>query len=524
MEGKAEKMNSIKPLTVAILIFAACGFFSLFMSFRAPLSDFGNYYYGARIISQHDGDGAQVYDVLSFNMEVEKMGGKNLFLSHATVTPQSVIFYSCLSWIGSANIAKMIFNAMGLLFFSFIFFRFLRWSNREITWPLVALILAAQVPLYYNLSFGQTYLLITAFILVAVMQAEERPWLSGIVLGIAISLKVSPILFLLWFITQRKYAVVAWTLVTCALPIGWVLLDADLSRSSTDFFTQSLPRMMDGFVSDPFSSSFQSMIVLLRKLMLQDAVLNAEPLFAATPLLIQVINTVIFAALGYALVGAWKEKRNFMSKFLLLILFLFITSGYTSTYSLLLLLPFVDLKNSVGDWVKVVLYGVIMMAPPRMFDGLSPFLEEYKLWLLIVLFIWEVRPQFGFRHIEKMQALTGLLMLGMVILKFAHRPEQLPLTYFKPGVINQDYVLHAFVSADSVKYVSYTSSGFREFAVPFEGKQAGLQEWKYAHGVKWQTIGETETGYLVLSDYHRGPGLMHLYTIRKGHLGVLSAQ
>jgi hypothetical protein len=37
-------------------------------------------------------------------------------------------------------------------------------------------------------------------------------------------------------------------------------------------------------------------------------------------------------------------------------------------------------------------------------------------------------------------------------------------------------------------------------------------------GVYWDIIGETATEYLVISDYHRGPGLTHLYTLRKDYL------
>lgn len=520
------KSLSVKPLTICILIFAACGFFSLFMSFRGPLSDFGNYYYGARTMSYRTTESAaSVYDVPTFNLMAEQSGERGLFLNHTTVTPQSTIIYRLITWISSAAIAKMIFNVIGFVFFSLVFFRFLRWKNITITWPMVAIIFAAQVPLFYNLAFGQTYLFITGFLLIAIMQADNRPWLSGLLLGISISLKISPAIFLLWFLTQRKYKVVGWTLLFCALPFAWLLSDPRYSTETIAFYQNSLPRLMDGFVSDPYSSSFQSVIVFLRKLMLPDAILNPDALINASALTIQIINTIVFVALGYFLAGAWKEKQDLRTKFALLVLFVCITSGYTSTYSLILILPFIIVGNSQRDWIRAALYSIVFVLPPRIFDGYSPFLEEYKLWIFIALFIWEAKPEFSFRRVEKMQLLTGLLLTVIVIFKLSHRPEELPLTYYKPDKANQHYVLNAYVADHSVHYLAYVGNGFQMFELPYDGIASdGTAQNNYTHGVMWKVIGETDKEYLILSDYRRGPGLTHLYTVRKEHFNVLRAK
>jgi hypothetical protein len=526
MEGEEEEMiKSIKPLTTCILIFAFCGFFGLFMSFRAPLSDFGNYYYGSKIAWERDGFYHSVYDVASFNGNVQELGEKNLFLDHATVAPTSMVLYLPLTWIANAHTAKIMFNIAGLLFFPLVLYRFLKWKNIEITWPLVALILAAQVPIYYNLSFGQTYLIVTGFIMIAIMCADTHPWVGGVLLGISICLKISPALFLIWFLTQRKFKVIIGAIFTTAVIVSAVESFGKMRLHVYDFYSYNLPRMMDGFISDPFTSSFQSVIVFLRKLMLPDAILNPNPLINGSERLVQLFSVLAFIVLAFFLVRAWKESQDVRKKFVLLILFLCITSGYTSTYSLILLLPFIIVGNTRKDWIRAGLYSIAFSLPPRIFDGYSPFMEEYKLWIFIALFIWESKVEFGFRKIEKMQLVLSLMLVGMVIFKFAHRPEELPLRYYKPDAIKHDYVFNAFVGDSTIEYLTYTEGGFKQFSVPYDGvpnyegqKNSEGKEAYHVGGVRWDIIGETATEYLVVSDYHRGPGLTHLYTLRKDYL------
>ena len=528
VEGEEKKMKDfLKPLNVCILVFAFCGFFGLFMSFRAPLSDFGNYYYGAKI-GWEDGFYYHVYNISGFNQRVQELGEQGLFLDHATVAPTSMVLYLPITWMTDAHTAKILFNILGFIFFPFVLYRFLKWKKVEMTWPFVMIVLAAQIPVYYNLSFGQTYLIVTGFLLVAIMWADTRPLLGGFLLGLTICLKISPVLFLIWFLTQRKYLVIIGAVLTTTAIALLVTKFGKMRLDLDDFYAYNLPRMMDGFISDPFSSSFQSVIVFLRKLMLPDAILNPDPLIHGNERLVQLFNVLAFIVLGYFLVKAWKENQDLRKKFVLLILFLCITSGYTSTYSLILLLPFIVVGNSKNDWIRATLYSVAFILPPRIFDGYSPFLEEYKLWIFIVLFIWESKVEFGFRRIEKMQLVVGMLLLFMVVFKFAHRPEELPLTYYKPEAVKHHYVFNAFIADGKIEYLTYADGGFKKFTVPYDGKPNYQEqinsEGKGAYhvgGVKWDIIGETETEYLVISDYHRGPGLTHLYTLRKEQLNSM---
>ncbi len=524
------KTLKLTPKQICIALFLVCGFFNVFTSFRTPLSDFGNYYYGAKLVSEGK-SAVELYDVMAFNRYAEEQGGTGLFLDHCTVSPQTTLFYQPFALIGNAQLAKSLFNWFGIVFFIFSFYRFLRRYNNEIDWKLCIVLIAALIPLYYNILFGQTYLIIAALLFEVVLNAEKLRWLSGICLGIAIALKISPAILIIWLLSERKFKIVGWT-IGFWIFITWLngALFFWMPHATIQLYTEAMPRMMNGFVSDPYSSSFQGFVVFLRKLMLPDAILNPHALISGTERLVQLINTIFFIGMSIVLVGAWKNAIDWKKKILLLLLFVNITSGYTSTYSLLLMVPFVTFgaersEFAYSDWIRVMLYAVVLMFPPRIFDGFSPFLEEYKLWIFITLFVMESKPSFSFKRLEIPQMVVGAIFFVMIIFKFTSRPEVFPLRYYHPELVTQDYVLDAILTDGSVTYVSYADGGFREYTIPAD------EEWRSfgrgsinLHGVEMKSIGTDGESMLILSDYHRGPGLFHLYTISTREYEIIIEQ
>lgn len=515
----------VKSFYLLILLFTA-GLVFTWMSASKPISDFGNYYYGAKIGFDRSIVGShQVYNVMSFNSQVEKAGETNFFLNHCTVTPQSVLLYRPFAWIPNAHTAKIVFNLFALLIFVFSLGRILKkyGEHTDVKYAMIAV--AALIPIYYNILFGQTYLLITALIIETFLQADKRPWLSGIFLAIAISLKISPAIFLIWFLTERKFKMVGWTFASGLLiAVCTFLFIPAMELPFLEYYFTSFPRIMNGYITDPYSSSFQGFVVFLRKVFVPDAILNPDALVNGSERIVYMLNSVFFVIMSFLLVGAWKAGADWKKKILLLILLVNITSGYTSTYSLLLMLPFVSVGKTQQDWIRVMLYAAILMFPPRIFDGNSPFVEEYKLWMFMAIFIMEIKAHFSFRRLDKVQLAVGVIFLSMIIAKFMQRPEQLPLTYYKPEIVKQDYILKAVHTDSAVSYVAYTQAGFQEFSVPYDGERDACESCfhQYIHGVRLINVGAKGDSLLVLSDYHRGPGLFHLYAISKRDVDRLS--
>lgn len=499
--------------------FLLTGILFILLAASKPISDFGNYYYGAKFYLRGLDPSSEIYDVMKFNQHVEQEGEKEFFLNYCTVTPQSLFLYTPFAWISNAALAKVIFNLSGLFLFVYVFGRFLKRFCPHPDWKLMCVAVAALIPFFYNIVFGQTYLLVATLLMGTVLQYEKRPLLAGVFLSIAISLKVAPVIFLLWFITERKWKVVVSTAVFWILPA--LACTLSFPRVMHDFYFGSLPRMGMGFVTDPYTSSFQGIIVLLRKLMSPDAILNPQPLLSGSEGLVHFIEIIVFLVLSVLLIGAWKNNKGIREKFLLLILFMNIVSGYSSTYSFLLLLPFISFTGTTRDWTRVLLYCIVFMFPSRLFDGYSPFLEEYKLWILLVLLLLETSGDWGFRHLEKPQLLLGLIMSAFIIFRLSQRPEVMPLTYYHPEEAKQDYVLSAYAESTTITYVTSIPEGFAQYSFNTKGEQGWTPQTSaefYTRGVHIRMIAFRGDEALVLSDYHRGPGLFHLYTIMRRDL------
>lgn len=510
-------MKSLK-ITPAVICFALLVLFGLINTlsvFRMPVSDFGNYYFGARLVGTTSLSADFISDVGLFNDYAQRVGNIPLFLNHCTVSPQTDLLYMPFVVFEDVLMAKCVFNWISIVMFVAVLYRFLRKFQPEPDVKTLLILVAAIIPAYYNILFGQTYLIITSLMMILILCIDKHKWLGGLSLAIAIALKISPAIFLIWLVSEKKFKVVGWTILFwCLITGGTFLVYIGKLEAATIFYTESMPRMMNGFVSDPYSSSFQGFIVFLRKLMLPDAILNPDALISGSERIIQLINTLFFIVISFLLVGAWKAALDWRKKILLLLLLVNITSGYTSTYSLLLLVPFISFGNSVQDWIRMMLYSMILVFPPRIFDGYSPFLEEYKLWIFIALFIMECKPSFGFRRIERPQLILASIFLVAIVFKFSQRPETMPLTYYRPDLVKQHYVLDAFPVDSSVVYISYADGAFRQYAIPIKEKwNSGDGIFTFVNGVRIKQIGTDGQNLLVLSDYHRGPGLLHLYTI-----------
>ncbi len=513
-------MKSLK-ITPAVICFALLILFGLVNTlsvFRMPVSDFGNYYYGARLIGTTSASADFLNNVGLFNDYAQLVGRMPVFLNHCTVSPQTDFLYLPFVFFEEVLWAKCVFNWVSIILFVGVLFRFLKKYSPEPDVKTMLILIAAIIPAYYNIIFGQTYLIITALMMIMILCLEKHKWLAGLSLAIAITLKISPAIFLVWLISEKRFRIIGWTvLFWCIITALTLLFYMSAIDAFTTFYTDSMPRMMNGFVSDPYSSSFQGFIVFLRKLMLPDTILNPDALINGSERLIQLINTLFFILISFILVGAWKNALDWRKKILLLLLLVNITSGYTSTYSLLLLVPFISFGNSVQDWMRMMLYGMVMVLPPRILDGYSPFLEEYKLWIFIALFIMESKPSFGFRRIEKPQLVLATIFMVVIVFKFAQRPESLPLKYYKPDLVTQHYVLDAAVIDNKLYYISFVDDFNRQYGFTMEGAWSGMEENEpfALNGVRLKRIGSDGENYLVLSDYHRGPGLFHLYTISK---------
>lgn len=159
---------------------------------------------------------------------------------------------------------------------------FLRWAVRALGanppgWALGAAVLLAMHPILGDLSHGNVNLFIAFLVLGALaLFTARRDFAAGIVLALAIACKVTPALFLPYFVWKRAWRAVAGTLVGLALwllvvpgaALGW---NRNVELLGSWFDTMVKPFVVEGKVTSEHAN--QSIPGLTFRL------LTAEPSF-----------------------------------------------------------------------------------------------------------------------------------------------------------------------------------------------------------------------------------------------------
>lgn len=122
---------------------------------------------------------------------------------------------------GGPHLAAVVWTTLQLIAFGATILLLLRWSRREsgdvaIVDPLPLVVACGlSLPVIYEATkFNQLSFFVLALVLGGVIAVERRqPWRAGLLLGLALVLKLLPGIFLLWLILKREWRALAATLV-----------------------------------------------------------------------------------------------------------------------------------------------------------------------------------------------------------------------------------------------------------------------------------------------------------------------
>ena len=104
----------------------------------------------------------------------------------------------------------------------------------------IGLLLFNYDPLIYNLAIGNTNLVILVLLVsVALAWTYKRETTAGVLLGLASAVKVTPVVFLAYFLWKRNFRLVASAVVTilASIALGWLVLGERMSRAFLDTLT-----------------------------------------------------------------------------------------------------------------------------------------------------------------------------------------------------------------------------------------------------------------------------------------------
>jgi hypothetical protein len=177
-------------------------------------------------------------------------------------------------------------------------------------WRRILLVAALSVPLNKNFLYGQYYVsLLFAFTLACWCYVHQKRFLSGLLIGLGIGLKLFPLLYLGYFLRKRDFKALTGGVIGSAAAaissiavFGW--------QANRVLFNQVLPWALRGEGLNPYDLSSGSITTLLHRLFIYEPQLNPSPsIYAAWmfALLLPLAQTVLFAP---ALLLAEPKKHN----------------------------------------------------------------------------------------------------------------------------------------------------------------------------------------------------------------------
>ena len=196
-------------------------------SLRFEASDFSPVYVAARLIA--DGKAASLYDhhPYLFNLvppgEFKETAARCGFTGTITPYVHLPLFAYLAQPLLSINVSviTILLLVMNVVAVVLSLFLVLRLTNQKpvLRWLCIAIaVLASYYPLRYGLRLGQTTPLV--FLGITSLYYLDRSGyqkLSGMLLGLIISLKITPLLLLCHFLIKRRWPVVFWAIITVSL-------------------------------------------------------------------------------------------------------------------------------------------------------------------------------------------------------------------------------------------------------------------------------------------------------------------
>lgn len=233
-----------RPLAIALLIFGLVGHL-LVQAWPAWQKvhgsgagrDFASYYYAAEVAL----DGGDPYDNRAVNAEAKAEKVRKSVHPYFYPPP----FLLTVAWVGPVSLqtsyeAWFFVNEALLL----VCLGLGVWAFGVPLWA-AALLLWTWTPIPDNAWMGQANLLALAPALAGLALAEKRPWIGGVLVGVAAMLKMSPALFLGWWLLQGRWRPVVAAIGTA---IGATLLSLPLVglAAQVRFYTEVLPGFSKG--------------------------------------------------------------------------------------------------------------------------------------------------------------------------------------------------------------------------------------------------------------------------------------
>lgn len=422
----SNKSNSAIKLAVIkyycwIPLVALCLFY-LYEAIDFPLHDFSNYYFGGKFLAQGD-FAPEIYFPYKFNRAIAALGYENIFASYAPNTPFLAVFFAPFSLL-AAGTAKLVFNAISislLVIGSYRLFSFYRISPK---WALLIPVLFL-LPIRNNILFGQVYFILFFLLAEGWLAYEKENWKSmACFWGLAILLKVFPVLLLVFLAFRKKGSYIFAIVGFCAVLIGISFFFTGIDGWSF-YLNVVLPKASNGEIATAFVDNYQSVFMFFKRAFVYETTENPAPFLHNSRLFIAAVLAFKILLLG---LGFFISRRRFdlFYAFSFWMIAMILYSPYGSTYGLVLLLfPFLALAQSETSNMRKVIFCILLTLicnlPLSIFMPMGfpfSFLRLLLLIVLFVLFVIELNQKMNWKII------TILIVLPMVCVLIFNKQQE----------------------------------------------------------------------------------------------------
>jgi hypothetical protein len=344
---------------IALFVFKA-----LIPAWSSLRSDFANYYIVARLLREHYAMD-RIYDWIWLQRIKDHWSIPQSLVGFVGLTPFSALPVVPLTWLDALE-AKRVWLVVNLTLLAATLYGMQRITSlgaRRVA--LIAFL--AIIPLRNSFLLGQMHLVVLALLVLAFWLDAQKKWLScSIVLAVAASLKIYPLLFVVYLLRKRQWkpaAVLAGSTLAifaaCFLIFGTPAMRA--------FLVEQFPRMMRGEATDPFSLSIVSASSLFHRVFLLQPQVNPHPILPSTffyAMLYPLWQLSLLAATLLLISSRDEDRRRKSLEWAAWICLLLTLSTEPATYHRVVLILVVVLAVYAirGAWHSSILLGCYFVA------------------------------------------------------------------------------------------------------------------------------------------------------------------
>jgi alpha-1,2-mannosyltransferase len=253
----------------------------------------------------------------------------------------------------------------------------IRWSDRRLLAPLLAIALFASAPISSNFRFGQVSVFLVALVLLDALAVVPERW-RGVATGVAGAIKLTPMIFVpyYWFSGQRRTAIVSTITFFLCTALAWLVLPSDSARF---WFTEIWNVNRVGHIATGGNQS------------LNGALLRAEVPESARAAVAGIVGLLVVAVALYRAALAYRQGRPLLAAVIIGAAGLvFSPVSWTHHQVWLVLAVLVAVGAGVrarAAWIAVVL--AVMILPVTSHGSRLPGAEfvlgNARLWLALTL-------------------------------------------------------------------------------------------------------------------------------------------